>query len=49
MLEIENEYELKVLTETDEYKLVGLPFLNKKARLKEFEEAFSKALSIKLS
>ena len=49
LLEIENEYKLQVLTETDEYKLVGLPFFNKKARMKQFEEAFSKALSTQLS
>lgn len=49
MIEIENEYKLQVLTETDEYKLVGLPFFNKRIKQKHFEEAFSKAVSIPLS
>lgn len=49
LLEIENEYKLQVLTETDEYKLVGLPFFNKRIKQKPFEEAFSKAVSIQLS
>ena len=46
LLEIENEYTLQVLTETDEYKLVGLPFYNKRVKQKTFEDAFSKAVSI---
>ncbi|MCK4998505.1 MAG: hypothetical protein KAS23_03185, partial [Anaerohalosphaera sp.] len=49
LLEIENEYKLQVLTETDEYKLVGLPFFNKRFKQKAFEDAFSKAVTVKFN
>jgi type III restriction enzyme len=49
LMEIEKEYKLQILAETEEYKLIGLPFFNKKARKKQFTEALSKALSIQLT
>lgn len=48
LLEIEKEYKIQVMTETEEYRLVGLPFYNKRGRQPQFETAFSKALEVEL-
>jgi type III restriction enzyme len=48
LAEIEREYKIQVITATDEYRLVGLPFYNRSTRRVQFEEALSRALEVEL-
>ena len=46
LLEIANQHTLPTLYDTDNYKLIGLPFYNEAVRKSSFEQAFRGALPI---
>jgi type III restriction enzyme len=48
LLEIEKEYKLVQLFQSEDYKLVGLPFYNEKLTKPNFREKLEGILSIKL-